>query len=214
MDRYGRAAYRYLLGAVRNPDTADDLFQDFALRFVRGGFERASPQRGRFRDYLKTSLYHLVADHYGRQQKRAAPLDPAVAEAVGQTWAASESDQQFVSSWRAELLSRTWKSLEEDELAGGQPSYTVLRFRTEHPTATSAEMARQLSEQLKRQPPFSETSVRKTLQRARARFADTLLRDVAFSLGNPSAEELEQELIDLELLAYCRSALARRKSNR
>ncbi len=213
MDRYGRAAYRYLLGAVRDPDTADDLFQDFALRFVRGDFGRANPERGRFRDYLKTTLYHLVADHYGRKRRRAAPLNPVVAQTAGEAWGAAESDQQFVASWRAELLSRTWTSLKEDELAGGQPYYTVLRFRTEHPAASSAEMARQLSGQLQRQPPLSETNVRKILQRARAKFADTLLQDIAFSLDDPSAEELEQELIDLELLAYCRTAMARRKSD-
>lgn len=214
IQRYQRAAYRYLLGAVRDPDTADDLFQEFALRFMRGDFRRADPERGRFRDYLKTTLYHLVADHFGQQRKRAVPLNTDVAESAGEQWGLAESDQQFASSWRAELLSRAWAVLKEDERAGGQPYYTVLRFRTEHPAANSQESARQLTDELQRQPPFTETSVRKTLQRARAKFADYLLRDVAFSLGDPTIDRLEEELIDLELLAYCRSALNRRKQER
>src|SRR5262245_57328630 len=64
LERYSGAVYRYLLGAVRNEDTAADLTQEFALRFLRGDFHRADPQRGRFRDYLKTSLIHLVNDHH------------------------------------------------------------------------------------------------------------------------------------------------------
>ena len=87
--RYQSAAYRYLLGAVRNPDTADDLFQEFALRFMRRDFQRASPEKGRFRDYLKTTLYHLVADYFASQRKRAAPLEGDLAETPAVPWGAS-----------------------------------------------------------------------------------------------------------------------------
>src|SRR4051812_10699254 len=53
LQRYQSAVYRYLLGAVRDPDTADELFQEFALRFVRGDFRHADATRGRFRNYVK-----------------------------------------------------------------------------------------------------------------------------------------------------------------
>src|SRR5437868_15542112 len=56
MERYCTAVHRYLLGALRNQDAADDLFQEFALRFLRGDFARADATRGRFRDYLRTVL--------------------------------------------------------------------------------------------------------------------------------------------------------------
>src|SRR5438128_969371 len=71
LERYSGAAYRYLLGAVRDPDVAAELCQEFALRFVRGDFRRASPERGRFRNYLKTALIHLVSDYPNK--RRAAP---------------------------------------------------------------------------------------------------------------------------------------------
>src|SRR5262245_40610730 len=73
---------RYLRAAVRDPDAADELYQEFALRLVRGDFHAARPDRGRFRDFLKTALYHLVIDHRRRQARRPAPLaadDPGVA---------------------------------------------------------------------------------------------------------------------------------------
>ena len=44
MLHYSGAAYRYLLGAVRDPDTAADLCQEFAVRFLRGDFRRAAPK--------------------------------------------------------------------------------------------------------------------------------------------------------------------------
>ena len=65
--RYYGAAFRYLLGILRDPAVAEELAQDFAVRMLRGDFRRADPQRGRFRDFLKTAVRHLVID-YWRQQ--------------------------------------------------------------------------------------------------------------------------------------------------
>jgi RNA polymerase sigma factor (sigma-70 family) len=210
IERYQGAAYRYLLGAVRDPETADDLFQEFALRMARGAFHRADPGRGRFRDYVKTALVRLVIDHQNRQRKRPLPLDLEVAEPA----AAEDSpscDEQFVVSWREDILSRAWRVLEEAEGRGGQPYYSVLRFRSENPDASSVDMAARLTEQLHPPCPFTDTGIRKTLQRARAQFADALIEEVAQSLERPTCDELEQELIDLGLLPYCRSALEQQR---
>src|SRR5438552_1199877 len=79
LQRYQAAVYRYLLGAVRNPDTADELFQEFALRVVRGSFKRADANRGRFRDFVKTALINLVINHH-KKQGRLAQLQPEFPE--------------------------------------------------------------------------------------------------------------------------------------
>jgi RNA polymerase sigma-70 factor (ECF subfamily) len=211
IQRYQRAAYRYLLGAVRDEDAADELFQEFALRFVRGAFRNADPERGRFRDYLRISLSHLLADYRRQRGGQLRPLDSDVIEPVGRSSDPTEADRQFVESWREELLSRAWATLAEAERQGGQPFHSVLKFRTENPKCDSAEMARQLTDALRPPRPFTATSVRKVLQRARARFADLLVDEVSHSLGNPGLDQIEEELIDLDLLSYCRPALARRK---
>src|SRR5437763_1715956 len=67
--RYHGAVYRYLLGALRDADQAEELAQDFAVRFLRGDFKRADPQRGRFRDFLKTALRNLLKNHWKAQAK-------------------------------------------------------------------------------------------------------------------------------------------------
>src|SRR5262245_37380466 len=65
--RYGPAVLRYLRAAVGTPD-ADELFQDFSLRFLEGRLRRADPARGRFRDFVKGVLSHLIADHHTRKR--------------------------------------------------------------------------------------------------------------------------------------------------
>jgi hypothetical protein len=51
--------------------------------------------------------------------------------------------------------------------------------------------------------------LRQTLRRARAMFADLLIVEVAQSLTEPTQEAIEEELGELNLLAYCQPALAR-----
>src|SRR6516165_5973402 len=145
VDRYSGAVYRYLLGALRDPHAADDLAQEFSLRFVRGDFRNADPQRGRFRDLVKTVLFHLIVDYQRRLKAgpRALPPDdcgPAQPEDSMLT-----SDAQFLESWREQLLSQAWGALAAFDRRHGSRYYEVLRFRAENRELTSAEMAEQLS---------------------------------------------------------------------
>ena len=70
LDRYGGAVRRYALAALRDEDAADEVFQEFALKFVRGDFEGADPERGRFRAFVKTIVYRLIVDYQRRRKKR------------------------------------------------------------------------------------------------------------------------------------------------
>jgi hypothetical protein len=72
-------------------------------------------------------------------------------------------------------------------------------------------LARELSRRLDR--PISTANLRVLLHRGRDKFADLLLDVVAQTLAAPLSEQLEEELIDLELLDYCRSALERRRTD-
>jgi RNA polymerase sigma-70 factor (ECF subfamily) len=207
--RYYGAVYRYLLGTVRDLAAAEELAQEFAVRFLRGDFHRADPERGRFRDYLKSALRHLVHDYWRKKGTAAAALPTEDAEALPDPAEdLAVLDQPFLDQWREELLARTWEALEEAQRRTGQPYHTLLRWKTEQPEARSVQLAARLGDLLGKS--FTETSVRKLLQRAREHFADALLEEVARSLETATPEQLEQELIELQLLDYCRPALGRR----
>jgi RNA polymerase sigma factor (sigma-70 family) len=208
LERYAGAVHRYLLGALREPDAADELLQEFALRFLRGDFRRADPERGRFRNFLKTALFRLVVHYRRRQQKRPLPLLDGAAEPAAAEPEAAASEQDFLRSWRDELLARAWHALERTEEKTGQPCFRVLRFRADNANLSSPEMAARLTALLSR--PLTPACVRQILHRARERFADALLDEVMDSLDTPTQENLEQELIELGLLDYCRPALKRR----
>ncbi len=127
LERYQGAVHRYLLGALRDAHPADDLAQEFFLRFVRGDLRNANPEKGRFRDLVKTTLFHLIVDYQRRQQTRPQPLPPDEYGPAVATPDALPSDEQFLDSWRQQLLSQAWNALRSHDTT----YYTVLRLRRE-----------------------------------------------------------------------------------
>jgi RNA polymerase sigma factor (sigma-70 family) len=208
LDRYGGAVHRYALAALRDEDAADEVFQEFALRFVRGDFGNADPERGRFRAFVKTIVYRLIIDYQRKQKKRGqeGPMHSNLAEPVADAVDAAD-DAAFQHSWRDELLARCWERLAALEESSGRPVHTVLRYRVDHPDERSPELAAGLSKQLGK--PINAGAVRVQLHRARETFADLLLDEVTQSLADGTLDEAEQELIELDLLEYCRPALER-----
>ncbi len=203
LQRYSGAAYRYLLGAVGDPDVAQDLAQEFALRFLRGDFRHAAPERGRFRHYLKTALIHLVTDHH-RARRKWVGLAPDAPEPAAPAPASVDSDRIFLAGWREDLLERTWKALAE-----ASPGYhAALRLRVAEPDLSSAQLAERLTKGLAKE--VTAAWVRKALQRAHDKYAGLLLDEVAASLDDPTPGALRQELTELDLLRFCRTALERR----
>jgi RNA polymerase sigma-70 factor (ECF subfamily) len=209
LERYGGAVQRYLLATLRDAEQAEELTQEFALRFMDGKYKGANRERGRFRNFVKGVLAHLIADHYRRQRVRlqrlpedgegpAAPADDPAAP-----------DPLFVDTWRQALLGRAWQALAAGDAETSQHFHTLLRLRVDHPDLSAAQMAEQLSAQLGK--PISAVGLRQTLHRARERFADLLLDEVVQTLGASAEVDLEQELIELNLLVYCQKAVDRRQ---
>lgn len=213
IERYAPALHRYLLGILGDAHAADDVLQEFAVRLLRGGFAGADPRRGRFRDYLKTAVTHLAADYRRAQarQTRERPLG-TIDDRPASTHA-EDAEELFLHAWRQELLNRAWEALAEHEQRSAQPLFHVLKLRSVHPGADSAQLAALLGDQLHPAAPFTAAHVRKLLQRARQRFADLLVEEAARSLGGASGDALEQELIALALHDHCRSALRRRAAS-
>ena len=206
IDRYGGAIQRYLLGAFRDKAAADDAYQEFALRFFQGKYQSVDPERGRFRNFLKTILYRLVVEHYrGKKRSKSAQMHSDFPEP--QVIDESESDKQFQQSWQDELLKRAWDALEATEQETGRPVFTVMRTRVESPELNSSDLARRLAEKLDK--PVTSANLRVMVHRARDEFAKLLFDEVANTLDQPTRADIEEELSDLGLLEYCRPALER-----
>lgn len=210
LELYEGAARRYLLAALKDEDSADEIYQEFALRLVRGDFRSADPDKGRFRNYLKAVLYRMIVDHQRMRKRNGAPGPIVELLNIAAVDDSTAHEDTFTKGWRDELLSRAWRSLQQEQAATGKPFYTVLRFRVDHPDLRSPELAAGLSRELERE--ISAANVRVILHRSRERFGHLLLSHVSQSLGHSGHDALEQELIELRLLDYCRPALASRLS--
>jgi RNA polymerase sigma-70 factor (ECF subfamily) len=208
LERYQGAVYRYLLTALnQDADAADDLFLEFALRFVRGDFHRADPSRGRFRDLVKSALINLMIN-YRKQRARDRKFGGHGLDEADCQLATEGLGDGFLLQWRKELLDRAWDALAACQAEDEPPYYLVLRLRCEHPEITSEDLAVLLTRQLRPAQPFNDAGVRKTLQRSRERFGELLLDEVARSIQTDAPDAVEAELAELGFLVYCRRALA------
>jgi DNA-directed RNA polymerase specialized sigma24 family protein len=210
LERYGGAVERYLIGALRDEEAAAELAQEFAVEFLKGAARGADPQRGRFRDYVKGVLQHLIANHFRKGKRRPGHLPTEFPELADGVTSGERGEETFAVCWREELLGRAWQALAALEANSGQPYHTVLKHRADFAEQSSEDMAAALSERLGR--PLNAPAVRKALQRAREKFADALLADLTASLRGAAPDALEQELIELRLYEYCKPALERKRS--
>lgn len=205
VERYSGAVYRYLLGALRDEEGALELFQEFALRFVRGDFRRADPERGRFRDYVKKALIHLVNDYRRAGHAWPGPLPADLPDPQSADPHKRDFDSDFLGSWREDLLNLTWDSLRREH----PTQHAILLYHVENPNVPSPQAAVALSDRLGRS--FTPGNVRILLHRARERFAELLIDEVTNSLASPTPENLLQELRELKLLRLCAPASGRRR---
>lgn len=203
MQRYGGPIHRYLQAALHDPHAADDLTQEFALGLVRGAYHNVSPERGRFRAYIKKVLFHLVSRYRQQEQKKglSLPSDGLELENLPSPPPDQDLETAFEDNWRDELLARAWEALG----AAHARLYSVLRCRAAHPDYSSAQLADLVSTKLGK--PFTADTIRQNLRRARTLFAELLVQEVASSVRNPTKQEIEQELLELKLLTYCQPAL-------
>lgn len=196
---YSGAVFRYLVGTVRNEDTASDLAQDFAVRFLRGDFRSVTPEKGRFRDFLKRTLSNLVNDHFRKHKTEQNRLQTA---AKNETLISETTADTFDQDWVIEILRRTWEALKQHQQHNSTAYYAVLRARAESPEMNSRELCEVLSVELPQQT-VNEAWVRQNVSRARKVFATLLRAEVAATLKDGRPEIVDEELVALGLLKYC-----------
>jgi RNA polymerase sigma factor (sigma-70 family) len=193
---YGPAVRCYLLSILRDEHDTEEVLQDLLVQVTERGFRCADPERGRFRDYLRTVVRNAA---FRQLQRRAAR--PLGDEALDLVASEDEPDRGWQDEWRKCLLDKAWRDLERHQRAArGNLSYTVLRMSVDHADEDSTRLAARASE-LSGQP-LAPAAFRKQLSRARRAFADLIAAEVANTLDDPSPEAVREELAAIELLDY------------
>jgi hypothetical protein len=203
--RYNGAIRRFLGVLIHDPHDLDEVAQEMVQRLLRGDFARADPTRGRFRDLLAVAARNLARSYWTRKQRRAAR--PLLADVPAAPEAESfPQDEEIIANWRAEVLKLTWAELERYQRTHpGSIAFTLLRLRTDHAEDDSEALAARLSRKVAR--PFRADAMRQQLRRARLRFAELLVQEVANALDQPTPDDIEEELIALGLMEYVRDFL-------
>ena len=194
--RYAPAVRKYLGGILRVSEQADELSQDVIVRLLRGDFAGADPNRGRFRDLLKTAVRNLAHKHWEKSKVRKtvdAELDLVQGDAP--------HDDAWQTAWQGTVVEHVWSVLEDDERQEkGVPAFTVLQLRTKYPDENSEQLAARLSEQLK--TPIRPDAWRQMLRRSRVKFAEALVSEVRMGLDDPASHAVQDELAAMGLLDY------------
>src|SRR5262249_13828327 len=150
----------YLLGALRDEQAADEGFARLWEKVLTGGLQGFDPEKGRFRNYLRTVLSRLVSDHRNERHRRREITVAGVPEAADPS---ADADELFSQSWTRTLCDLAMTALKE-----AHPTYhAVLRLREEGPDLSSEELAERAGEALG--VSLDVANVRKLLHRARER---------------------------------------------
>ena len=196
--RYARSVRRYVGAMVKNADDADELAQEVVVRLLKGDFAGADPDRGRFRDLLKTAVRNMVHNHWAKANRRrpaAVDLDAVATD--------DRPDADWLGAWQQNVLDHAWSALKDHERTHpGHPAHALLRLRAEFPDDTSDQLAARLS--AKTGTPVRADACRQMLRRARLRFATLLVDEVELGLADPTPDRVQEELAALGLLDHVR----------
>jgi DNA-directed RNA polymerase specialized sigma24 family protein len=93
---------------------ADELLQDFARdKFLRDGWlKKADQSRGRFRDFLKTSLRNFVLDRFDKADVKNPPV--SLEELEQEIPESPASAEEFDLAWTRAVLAETLRRMEAD----------------------------------------------------------------------------------------------------
>ena len=95
-------------------DQADIMLQDFAedKLLKEGWLRRADQTRGRFRDFLKTSLRHFVLDRLNRAEVKNPPI--SIEELQQELPQPDSPSEEFDLAWARTVMAETLRRMEAD----------------------------------------------------------------------------------------------------
>lgn len=198
-EQYSTAVYSYLRSILREPDATDEVVQQLAVRVLERSFRGYTPQRGRFRDYLKTILRNMVTDHWRSRQASARSEKSVSPEAWAQIPEPKVIDSALGTRQEEleTLIEKVLTRLSSEQI-DRRPSYAdVLVHVMQNPEQTSEAASAAISLALQLDPPVNAAAFRQMLHRARRRFMDAFIKELAIPDGRDFDGRLTDRLEEL-----------------
>jgi len=194
---YWYPLYAFIRRKGHSPEDAADLTQSFFAKLLANDFAQGlTPEIGRFRSFLLTSLNRFLVDDWraARRQKRGGgafvdSLDSLIAERgeasyLGELGHSETPERLFQRTWAETLFARVLNRLSAECAARGDGRFAVVEpfLSTQSDPPPLAEAASQLG--------LSVSAFKSLLHRLRERYRELLLQEVSQTLGaNQSADE-------------------------
>ena len=193
---YWSPVYSFIRRRGYSPEQAQDLTQEFFLRILDGAFfERANPEKGRFRSFLLGAVQNFISDtnDQERSQKRGggvAPLpfnfETGESNYVREPSHTETPERIFQRKWARALLDRSMGSLSDEFSANGKLDvfHRIKTYLTGDGDLKYAELGAELN--------LSESGVKSAIRRMRQRYRELLREEVLSTVADIS--DVDDEL--------------------
>jgi len=194
--RYWLPLYAFARRRVSGIQEAQDLTQEFFLKLLeKNSLAAASPERGRFRSFLLTSLKHFLANEWDRAnaQKRGGGR-----KRMSLDWETGESrlslepahsdtpEREFERQWALALLDVVVSRLQNEVTTAGKSRHFELLKETLTGSRAAIDYAAVAVELA-----ISEDAARQAASRLRKRYRELLREEVAATVESDSDVEDE-----------------------
>lgn len=193
-ERYWYPVYAYVRRSVPDVSTAQDRTQSFFVHLLeKRTVEHATPERGRFRNFLLKAVQHFLINEYqhGQALKRGGGIRPLSLdwEAGESQWSIAAShnvtaEKLFDRQWALLILQRALDRLRDDYESTGRGAL----YRELQGSLTGEESVAAANET----PPPATDAARQALRRMRKRYRELLRDEVGQTLD--SAGDIDDEI--------------------
>jgi len=201
-ERYWYPIYAQVRRMRHDPDRAQDLTQGFFTHLLEThALKVATPERGRFRAFLKTSLRHWLSNerHRVQAQKRGGgtshvSLDFSDAENRFRRDPGHDETPEilFEKAWARTILGRALARLRAEVATSPESRERFVRLeRFLGGNSATAPSYRSVAVELN----MNEAAVKVAVHRLRGRFGDALRAEIAETVADPG--EVEAEILYL-----------------
>ncbi len=199
-EAYWHPVYAFIRRKGNDPDRAADLTQGFFTTLIEtGALSSVKPEKGKFRSFLMAACTHFLSNQrvHERALKRGGgrfhiSIDQLKAEdrLSHEPFHEMTPEKTFIRQWALTLLDRVMTKLQAEAVLKGK----MALFEHMRPVILARESVPSYG-QISRKLGLSETTVKVTVHRYRARYRALMREEIARTVDDPA--DIEEEITTL-----------------